>query len=354
MSQRHSGPAERHGCGAAGVLFLLQMKAKQLRSFVIVAGVMSALATACSKTDDEHNSEAERTSRVRQTTNGETIVTLDAEARQRIGLKVETPAPAQWQAEITGQGRILDPGPLAALMTELVAAHLAATASQQELERLQVLARQTNASVRALQTAEATANHDQVMVDSLRTRVMLGWGRTVLERGDPPQFVRSLASGETALARIDLPPGESPKSTPLSARLVSLNDAGPGLTGEFFDLAPTVDPQTQGRGYLFLIKGRPPPPGTAVTGYLRVAGEARSGLNVPREAVLRHEGRAWVYVQSGDDSFTRREITLDRPTDNGWFIAEGLSAGDRVVVRGAQSILSEELSGGDFQGGARD
>ncbi len=75
---------------------------------------------------------------------------------------------------------------------------------------------------------------------------------------------------------------------------------------------------------------------------------------VPASAVLRHEGKAWVYVQTQTNQFLRTEITLDRLTDDGWFVAEQLSATNRIIVAGAQLVLSSELSGGGFNMGERD
>jgi hypothetical protein len=56
----------------------------------------------------------------------------------------------------------------------------------------------------------------------------------------------------------------------------------------------------------------------------------------------------FVYLQTGDDTFARKEIELDRPTEAGWFVHEGLNPSDKVVTVGAQQLLSEELKG---QGG---
>src|SRR5207244_8718087 len=144
-------------------------------------------------------------SRVKRGTNGETIVTLDAQAQERIGLKAESPVSAQWQPEVRGFGRVLDPAPLAALMADLVQTHVAMETSQREFERLRTLAEQNNASVRALQAAEAAAKRDQVLVESLRTRLALGWGNAILERDDPPTFVSSLVTRQQTLLRVDLP-----------------------------------------------------------------------------------------------------------------------------------------------------
>jgi hypothetical protein len=41
----------------------------------------------------------------------------------------------------------------------------------------------------------------------------------------------------------------------------------------------------------------------------------------------------------------RKPVALDTPLDTGWFVAEGggVAAGDRLVVVGAQTLLSEEM-----------
>ncbi len=64
---------------------------------------------------------------------------------------------------------------------------------------------------------------------------------------------------------------------------------------------------------------------------------------IPRAAVVRSEGRAWAYVRLGEQRFTRRVVTVDTPTERGWFVTSGFAPGDRIVVDGAQTLLSEEL-----------
>jgi hypothetical protein len=63
---------------------------------------------------------------------------------------------------------------------------------------------------------------------------------------------------------------------------------------------------------------------------------------VPRDAIIRAEGRSWVYVATGGDHFTRKEIALEHATENGWFMTNTVSVGDRLVTTGAQSLFSEE------------
>jgi hypothetical protein len=251
---------------------------------------------------------------------------------------------------------VLDPGPLAALMAELVQAQVAMETSQREFERLRTLAEQNNASARAFQAAEAAAKRDQVQVDSLRTKLALGWSNAILEREDPPAFVRSLTTGEHTLVRVDLPAGEHLEPPLSSARLVPLGDSEHPVSAEFFDTTAAVDPQTQGQAFLFLLAGKPSGflPNAAVTGYLKIPGDSLNGVTLPREAVIRYQDKAWIYTQTKDSEFTRREISLEHPTENGWFVRAGVTEKDRIIVSGAQTILSTERSSGGFLSGERE
>src|SRR6266496_519656 len=179
--------------------------------FALLAWMIASLLAACSKTGEEKESQNPKAeeSHVKRDAHGEMIFTLEVETQTRIGLKAESPAAVQWQPETKAYGHALDPAPLASLMAELVPAHVAAETSQLEFERLRTLAEQNNASIRALQAAEAAAKRDQLLVESLRTKLILGWGNALLDRDDPPAFVNSLARRERALVRVDLPAGES-------------------------------------------------------------------------------------------------------------------------------------------------
>jgi hypothetical protein len=261
---------------------------------------------------------------------------------------------AQAPAEVRGFGRVLDPAPLAALVTEGATAQAALQASTKEYERVKTLFSQDqNASARALETAEAAMNKDRVALESVQLRLLVGWGKEIASRTDLQAFVASLAARQAALIRVDLPLGNRPKAPPVGGRVAPVGAPESGIEAQILSPAPATDPQTQTEGYLLLAKADSLAPGAALIAFLTVPGPARSGVIVPRDAVLRHEGGTFVYLQR-DDVFQRQAVTLERPVDNGWFSAVGannhspLQPQEKVVVVGAQQLLSEELKG---QGG---
>jgi hypothetical protein len=279
-------------------------------------------------------------------TNGNAVISMGDEMQGDLGILVKRPTALQMSPELKGYGRVLDPAPLAALITELASAQATAAASSNELARLKTLAGQGNASARALQTAEATTAHDQMAVQSARERLTLSWGSSVADQKDLPALSRELASLEAALVRIDLPVGETLKEPPDGARVATLS--GQSADASFLERAPSVDPQMQGQGFIFLLKPNSLrlTAGEAVVGYLKLPGEPLAGVTIPREAVVRVEGAGWMYVLSeSGEAFTRIEVPLDYPIEAGWFVTKGATASDHVVTTGAQQLLSLELKG---------
>ena len=283
---------------------------------------------------------------VRHRSEGVTI-RLDAATRERIGLEVAPLAAVELPDEVRGFGRLLEPSALAAPVDEREAARAAFEAADRDYRRVQTLQRGNfNASQRDLEAARAAFERDRAAFRAAEARVVSVWGREAEERRNLSALAQSLVAREAAVARVDLPLGAALSGRPTTGRVAPLVDSGAAsVEATLLGGAPDTDPTTQGRGFLLLLDRPPWPPGTAVTGWLTVPGPSRAGVDVPSAAVLRHAGRAFLYVQTGDDTFAHREVRLDRPTKDGWFVASGLAAGDRVVVAGAQQLLSVELAG---------
>ncbi len=72
-------------------------------------------------------------------------------------------------------------------------------------------------------------------------------------------------------------------------------------------------------------------------------GEPHEGLAVPSAAVMRHEGKAFVFTPDGDGGFRRTDVETGIETDDVVEITRGLQAGQRVVARGAFLVKSELL-----------
>jgi hypothetical protein len=327
-----------------------------LVAFVAGAALVFYFIKAQPKSGGDTGDEAAATSPVqlKHGANGETIIELDAPTQQRLGLKTGEPTPVQWQPEVRGYGRVIDPASLSAAVADLESAGAAAEASGREYDRLKTLAAQNNASAQALEAAHTAATHDQLAFESSRTKFALDWGQSLAEQTNLDTLVQQLSAGRTTLVRVDLPAGQVLPTAPAAARIVPLTDETKSVKGELFSATVSVNPATQSQSFFYLIPNQPLVPGTAVTGFLQISGEPVDGVVIPPDAVLRYEGKGWIYVQTGSNDFIRTEIPLDRPAENGWFVSGNVTATHRVVVSGAQTVLSAELSTGNFNTGERD
>ena len=141
------------------------------------------------------------------------------------------------------------------------------------------------------------------------------------------------------LARIELPVGER---LPPAGSAVRIVPAG------FEDQAPLSAERVAvvaGATMLYRLTRTLPSlrPGNAVTAHFTLPGKTREGVLIPRSAIVQQDGRPWVYVQTKDDRFTRKPVPMDIPVPQGFLAARGFEAGDKLVVTGAQTLLSEEF-----------
>ncbi|MGH7976434.1 MAG: hypothetical protein ACREDS_02865 [Limisphaerales bacterium] len=326
------------------------MKPKLILPLVVFAAV-AALIFAYTEGVKEREADAEEDqsisakSTVAQT-NGVTVIHLDLKAQQLAGLKTITVSAAALPPEIKVYGRVLDSAALISRQSDLVTARAALQASRAEYDRLKKLSVQDNVSAHTLDLAEAQLARDQGALVTAGAQLAAASSKTVADQ--PADFFQSLAKQKSVLVLLDLPAGEISAEMPIGAGIISQQSEANGrnqfVTGKFLGHATTVDPRTQGEGFIFSVTNAPVSlmPGLDVTGFLSMPGEPSHGVIVPDDAVVRSDGRAWIYAQTGGKDFERREIILNHPIEGGWFVTNGVVAGEKIVVAGAQVLLSEE------------
>jgi membrane fusion protein (multidrug efflux system) len=96
-----------------------------------------------------------------------------------------------------------------------------------------------------------------------------------------------------------------------------------------------------GTGSVLLRAVFPNPKGTLLPGmFVRAKlglGTSSEALLVPQGAVSRNaRGEATVMLVDAEGKVSERVITVDRAVGNRWLVADGLAAGDRVIVDGLQ------------------
>jgi hypothetical protein len=285
---------------------------------------------------------------------GETVLQLSQKAQARLGLEVKPLEAVAPRKQIQAAAVVLPVDELVDLRDAYVAAEskleqarAKATVAEQEYKRLESLyADNQNASLKAVQAAEGEWRASRAAEHAAQQELALAslgakqhWGRVVagwLER-DAPELERVL-DRRAMLVQVTLPPGAN-LVRPGRAQLETLN--GKFLEAGLVSPFPRTDPRIQGISLLYRTPASPEiAPGVTVAA-LMPQGPALRGTVVPSSAVVWKDGRSWAYLETAAGRFTRREIGTDFPLNGGYFV-QNLAPGDRIVVRGAEALLSAE------------
>jgi multidrug efflux system membrane fusion protein len=281
---------------------------------------------------------------IKRNEKGDVILTVTDEAQKRIDLKVDEVKATQHIPELTAYGTVIDPSALVTAQSEISATAVALDTSKKAAARAKSLFEQgENVARKTLETAEADVRANEIKLKAQQHQVALEWGQIIanLSADDSQSLINGLIANKTVLARVDLPTGETISGEPGGARIKTLSE-GKWLPAKIVSRATKVDPKTQGESFIVQCESTELRPGAAVSALLQTKSAPQQGVTIPDVATVQFIGKAWAYVQSGTNSFTRQEISLQTPVDGGWFQTNGIKAGDHVVVQGAQELLSEE------------
>ena len=276
-----------------------------------------------------------------------TGVTLDSQAQARLGVRTQALKSERRSAQIDAFAKVLDPGPLAQLQSDLQGAEASAAASAAEASRTKML----NASGSAVaskdaEAAEAQARNDAQHVVILRQRLGLEWGPGIQRMKDDARraLIRALSDGQAALVHIDTPNNEGQDK----ARSVEI-DIGDGQAhGELLGAARAAEPRLQSSGLIALVRGKSAillSNGLIQSAHINTPASS-PGVIIPRSAVIRFNGSDWAYVRHDAQGFERRRLDSPVAGEAGLFVTKGFSPGDELVVQGAAELFGAEQNQG--------
>ena len=270
-------------------------------------------------------------------------LTVAVADQARMGVKEQT-LPLQKRAtQIDAFAKVLDPGPLAQLESDLLSATSDAKASKTEADRLAALrAAGGSVSAKDLEAAQAQASDDQAKLQLLRRRIGLEWGPGVAKLSDARRaaLIQALSRGDAALVHVDTPSNEGQDQ----ARTVDVDVGSGSAHGLVLGAARQAEPRLQSSGLIVEVTGKSAvllSVGLTQSAHINTT-SAVSGVVVPRAAVIRYEGSDWAYVRVAPERFERRLLQDPATEDQGLFVAMGLGPADPVVVQGAAELFAVE------------
>lgn len=302
---------------------------------------------------------AERASRI-EIVDGVPTVRLETWTQAQSGVETTVLQAVTFSPEISASGRVVDLHPLLDLRgrhsvarheADIIAAAL--SASKREYERLLALTEEEGLiATKRLQQAEADVSRDEARlrlaraeIRAIRDQCRQEWGPelTAWALDGESQAFDDLLSREEVLLLVTLPAGAAlPEGT--GAVLVARDgDRGNAREARYVAPAPYADPVIQGETYFFRTAAGRLRSDMRVDVWIEQPALSATGVIVPHSAVVWAAGQAWAYVKVDDEHFARRAIPTGVEGPGGWFVADAVRSGERLVVAGAQMLYAEEF-----------
>jgi hypothetical protein len=284
-------------------------------------------------------------------------VTLSAASVNASGITTTVLQSTRQTRQAQAIASVLDPQPLLALAAQLQATHVnvaaatvAAHSASAEAQRTAALYHDgENASLQQVQATAALAAQAQAQQQiaqaqevAARSSARAQWGPSLAaQAARGPQALNAYADGRSALLTVVLP-ADLATPTPGDTIALSLPD-GSRRPAHLIGASPRADAVVQGATFFYRADGADLRTDQRLSASVPLGGASQRGVTVPDAAVIWYAGQPWTYVETAAGHYQRRPLSVAVRNASGWFEAGGFRAGERVVVRGGELLLSQEL-----------
>ena len=277
---------------------------------------------------------------------------LNGEQQRAVGISVAHPLAAQAPERVDALGVVLDATALISDLGDATAADAVEHSAAAELARLHALHEGgAGASVKMLEAAQAEQAKAQSQSQVAAARFALHWGPlAALPGGARQKIIEASASGRSLLLRADLP-GRHTLGAYQDKVLMDVD--GIQVPGHVLGTLRQTS-ELQGAALLIEIPNAPSGLGPGARIPVALLTAERSGMLLPRDALLYDENGAYVYKQLAKKSaaentrYSAVKVRLLLALGDGWLV-DGVDDDDNIVVRGAGVLWSLQGVGAQQQ-----
>jgi|GEM_PF-125220 len=297
-------------------------------------------------------------------------VKLSDDILSQSGIQIASLQVATYSDEAQVTGIVVDFKPLLMRRSEyqqagsvLAQAKESFRASSKIYERLRALYKErANISQRQVEEARFRMTEDKARLvaasqhlQNIQTATRQEWGRELTDEAlgssktgsehdkEESRYFERLLERQDVLVLITLPANVAlPDKTSFIALNTNTEREG-SRKAYLISPASHTDPLTQGETYYFKTSSKNLRIGMRLTAWISLSDTVDTGVNIPFNAIIWYSGQPWVYVKVDDDLYQRRPVSNYRETDSGWFITDTFKRDEKIVIKGGQLLLSEEL-----------
>ena len=281
-------------------------------------------------------------------------IELDSAIQQKMGLETRRVHSASVPVYRLTYGKVLDLTPLLKFRRDCLIGRTKQQQAQKQfnlsgkaLKRLEKMFKNKATSLRKLEQQrrvwladQAQLRLTQVELAALLAETRLRWGR-LADVFCQPNLVARLLSGEEKILTITKPIEEI--ATNIKQLELNINQQKQTVTVQPMATGDLFDPATQSTYRLYKTTASPLHPGQHFSVELPLAQQINTGLFIPQQSMLWHLGQAFIYIKTDQNHFQHRNIDHAIPVHKGYLVKDALEAGEEIVTRGAQQLLSTEF-----------
>lgn len=270
---------------------------------------------------------------------------------ERMSIKLETVAYAE----------VVDVAPLVALKTEFEAA-----LAQQNilindlsnhnkiLNRAEALHKAKSLSARELDKIRAERDIKSSKLSAINThlasikyKVKSLWGKKIasfIYDGDRRSDFNLIASNQVKLILLSLPKNKVFEHQQQKVFISHTNEREQAVEAAYIAPANYVSNPLYGESFLYSVESNKIRAGMKLFAWVDKNEKDIDGLFIPDDAVVWYANEPWVYLHHEEALFIRKPLSDARKISGGWLLEnESFISDDLLVVRGGQTLLSEEF-----------
>lgn len=292
---------------------------------------------------------------------GMAVITVSTATQKQSEINTNALKASSHQANISSYGSVMSIDSLIDLRTRYLAAksdievlRTSLTQNKNEYSRLYALNQDDkNVSDKVVAIAASNIKADEAKIaaaessakniaDSMRQL----WGDALTKHAIEQKasgLLQNLISGKEVLIQTTLPFDAAEPRESSSIMIAPTATTSHTIRAYYISRAPVSNSTIQGKTYFYLAKTTELRAGMQVNALSATSSKSSSGVIIPNNAIIWYAGKPWVYLKTGNDTFSRLPVNTDIEVENGWFYQGILKADDRVVTSGAQLLLSEEF-----------
>ncbi len=286
-------------------------------------------------------------------------IKLDSDVQKSSGIETQTLEATRHNSEFTAHGKVINLQSLLALrnryllaLTEQSSAKARFKQSEESLMRQEDLYLHGASSKRSWQEQQALweANKAQAEASDFQGNAIIDearlfWGKELSEwaLSSHSNKLNPFLTNKKKLIQITLPSNKHLPESIKSLFIEATGDRSKAYKAEFISPATQTETVAQGESYYFQVEGKNILTGMNLTAWIPEQLDQKSGVTIPKSALLWHLDQSFVYIQVNEDNFMRRTIVNYTPVAGGYFVPDAIKPGEQIVTKGAQMLLSEEL-----------